>query len=430
MNRTYLEPRNFREVFAALGTLYREAGLLGFLRLCANLGRKPSTAARMWKAGVALSAISLAYIMYMLVTVGHAAFNTSSDGVNWGFPIAIYVFFALTSSGLTMIAALPMVFGFKQFYPIAKRCIWLSIVTLVAGFSVLALELGHPFRMLWAVPTGLQVMSPMFWMGVFYTIDLALLFLKFYLLWRDDWYSGTSHLVGAAGFGAVILASGMLGLVFGSMAMRPMWYGSFTSIYFMLTAALSGAAMIVLTTYMAYGFRRDTMPATLRSMAEGAELPKVFATLIGIALVMIVTRFWTGLWSNLDGLEGFRALVRQPIFLAEVFIGLALPFVILLHPATQRAVPWQVAAAVLVLLAMLINRYEFIIGGQLVPMFKGQWTNSLIAYTPSATEWAMLVLGFGIALAGYALGERLFRLHAVPASAALEAQPEPQLATQ
>jgi molybdopterin-containing oxidoreductase family membrane subunit len=63
-------------------------------------------------------------------------------------------------------------------------------------------------------------------------------------------------------------------------------------------------------------------------------------------------------------------------------------------------------------------------------MFKGQWTNSLIAYSPSATEWAMLVLGLGIALAGYALGERLFRLHAVPTSAHLEPQPEPQMAAQ
>nr|WP_282446517.1 NrfD/PsrC family molybdoenzyme membrane anchor subunit [Aromatoleum petrolei] len=206
--------------------------------------------------------------------------------------------------------------------------------------------------------------------------------------------------------------------------------GSFTSIYFMLTAALSGAAMIVLTTYMAYGFRRASMPATLRGLAEGAELPKVFATLIGIALLMILTRFWTGLWSNLDGLEGFGALVRQPAFLAEVAVGLVLPFIILLNPATQRSMSWQLLSAVLVLAAMLINRYEFIIGGQLVPMFKGQWTNSLITYTPSATEWAMLMLGFGIALSGYALGERLFRLHAVPASAALEPQLEPRLAAE
>lgn len=414
MTTMYLEPRNFREVFSHLGDLWRQEGPIRFLRIAWNLGREPSAAGAMWKFGLVLFVATFGFSLFMLFTQGHAAFNTSSDGVNWGMPIATYVFFALMSSGLTMIASLPMVFGFKQFYPIAKRCIWLSIVTLIAGFTVLALELGHPFRMLWAIPTGMQVMSPMFWMGVFYTIDLILLFIKFYLLWQDDWDSHLSHLVGAMGFGAVILASGMLGLVFGSMVMRPMWYGSFTSIYFMLTAALTGAAAIVLAVYLTYGFSRERMPEPLKSMAEGDDLPKVFATLIGIALVMILTRFWTGLWSNLDGLEGFHQLVRTPLFHAELWLGLVLPFVLMLHPATNRKVGWQVSASILVLLAMEINRYEFIIGGQLVPMFKGNWMNSLNAYAPSATEWALTLMGWGIGFALYALGERLFRLHAAP----------------
>jgi len=281
------QPRDFAEVFRMLGELYREVGAMEFLRISLNLGRTPSVAGNMWKWGLIGSLITFAWCMYMEVAEGHRALNMLSDGINWGAQIPTYVFFALTSSGLTMIAAMPMVFGFKQFYPIAKRCIWLSIITLGAGFTVLAFELGHPFRMLWAVPTGLQVMSPMFWMGVFYTIDLALLIIKFYLLWQDDWDSGLSHFIGTASFVAVILASGMLGLLFGSMVMRPMWYGSFTSIYFMLTAALSGAAMIVLSAYIAYGFKRERMPETLRRLASTDELPKVFATLIGIALVMI-----------------------------------------------------------------------------------------------------------------------------------------------
>jgi molybdopterin-containing oxidoreductase family membrane subunit len=243
------EPKDFGEVFNYLVKLHREVGTTEFLRICFNLGRQPSAAGAWWKFCLIAGGLSGAFVLYMLIFVGHSSFNTSSDGINWGLPIATYVFFALTSSGLTMIASLASVFGFKQFYPIAKRCIYLAIITLIAGFSVLALEIGHPFRMLWAMPTGMQVMSPMFWMGVFYTIDLVLLFIKFYLLWQEDWDSGLSKFVGAAGFVAVILASGMLGLVFGSMAMRPMWFGSFTSIYYMLTAALSGAAAIVVTTY-------------------------------------------------------------------------------------------------------------------------------------------------------------------------------------
>lgn len=408
------EPRDFGEVFKYLAALWRKEGTLRFLRMAMNLGHEPSPAGAMWKWGGLAFLLTGGYTLYMLFTVGHAAFNTSSDGVNWGMAIATYAFFALTSSGLTMIAALPMVFGFKQFYPIAKRCIWLSIVTLIAGFAVLTLELGHPFRMLWAMPTGMQVMSPMFWMGVFYAIDLVLLLIKFYLLWQEDWDSTLSHLVGAASFVAVILASGMLGLVFGSMVMRPMWYGSFTSIYFMLTAALSGAAAIVLAVYLSFAFDRSRMPEPLKGMASGDELPKIFATLIGIALVMILTRFWTGLWSNLDGLEGFHALVRSPLFHVQVWIGLALPFALMMHPATNRKVGWQVTSSILVLLAMSINRYEFVVGGQLVPMFKGTWTNSLTAYTPSLTEWAMTLMGWALGFTLYALGEKLFKLHAAP----------------
>src|SRR3990167_3506569 len=408
------EPKTIGEVFSILGELYRQEGPGGFIKLCQTLGKQPTPAGRWWLFSVITTLAAFAFVMYQLIFVGHASFNTSSDGVNWGMAISTYVFFALTSSGLTMIASLGTVFGFKQFLPIAKRCIFLSIITLVAAFSVLALELGHPFRMIWAMPTGLQVMSPMFWMGIFYTIDLILLIIKFYLMWQEDWESPLSHAVGVAGFVAVILASGMLGMVFGSMVMRPMWYGPFTSIYFMLTAGLCGAAAIVVTTYMAYGFNRNAMPERLRAMASGHDLPMVFATLIGLTLIMFVTRFWVGLWSNLDGMEGFRLLVRTPLFHIELWLGLVLPFVMMLMPGLQRRMWPQITASFLVLGAMFINRYEFVIGGQMIPMFKGTWAFSVPAYTPSATEWALTAMGFGIALALYAGGEKLFHLSDLP----------------
>lgn len=418
------EPKSFGEIFALFGNIIRQEGWGGFLANCLTLGKTPSPANAWWLGSFLVTVASFVFVMYQLVTVGHSSFNTSSDGVNWGMPISTYVFFALTSSGLTMIASLSTVFGFKQFYPVARRCIFLAIITLVSGFSVLALELGHPFRMLWAMPTGMQVMSPMFWMGVFYSIDLVLLIIKFYLMWQDDWDSPFSHFVGAASFVAVILASGMLGLVFGSMVMRPMWYGPFTSIYFMLSAALCGAAAIVVTTYMAYGFDRRNMGPHLRALAEGADLPKVFATLIGLTLVMFLTRFWVGLWTNLDGMDGFNALVKSPLFHIELWLGLVLPFYMMLSPSLQTRMGAQMTAAFLVLGAMFINRYEFIIGGQLVPMFKGTWVNSLEPYAPSATEWAMTIFGIALALALYALGEKLFHLSAVPPSLA-EAEDKP-----
>jgi molybdopterin-containing oxidoreductase family membrane subunit len=408
------EPKSFGEVFDLLGNIVKQEGVGGFISQVLTLGKTPSPANSWWLGSLVVTVASFLFVMYQLIFVGHSSFNTSSDGINWGMAISTYVFFALTSSGLTMIASLSTVFGFKQFYPIARRCVFLAIITLVSGFAVLALELGHPFRMLWTIPTGMQVMSPMFWMGVFYTIDLVLLVIKFYLMWQDDWDSDFSHFIGAAGFVAVILASGMLGLVFGSLVMRPMWYGSFTSIYYMLTAALSGAAAIVVTTYMAYNFDRSRMSPALRDLAGGQELPKVFATLIGITLVMFLTRFWVGLWSNLDGMDGFAKLARTPLFHIELWLGLVLPFFMMLSPSMQTRMKYQMIAAFLVLGAMFINRYEFIISGQLVPMFKGAWINSLEGSTPSATEWALTIMGVGLSLALYALGEKLFHLSSTP----------------
>jgi molybdopterin-containing oxidoreductase family membrane subunit len=271
--------------------------------------------------------------------------------------------------------------------------------------------------MLWAMPTGLQVHSPMFWMGVFYFIDLVLLIVEFYLLWQNDWTSRLSHLVSTAAFVAVVLASGMLGLVFGSMAMRPMWYGSGTSVFFIVSAALSGAAAIVMSTYLAYGFNPNNMPGHLREMATGNQLPKVFSTFIGIVLVAILTRMWVGLWSNLDGLEGFRVIARSPLFHFEVWVCLALPFVMMVTPAMQRVPKWQISAAALVLLGMFIERYLFLISGQNVPMFKGTWMAAVTPYSPSLTEWMLVIVGHTVLFSLYALGERLFNLPAEPAYA-------------
>jgi molybdopterin-containing oxidoreductase family membrane subunit len=95
-----------------------------------DFGTRPSSlAGSLMLLGGVVGAISFAIVSYMLFTEGHAAFNTSSD-VAWGAPIAYYLFFLLASSGLSIIASLDTVFGIKVFYPIAKRCVWLAIITL------------------------------------------------------------------------------------------------------------------------------------------------------------------------------------------------------------------------------------------------------------------------------------------------------------
>jgi molybdopterin-containing oxidoreductase family membrane subunit len=364
-------------------------------------------------SGAAL-AVTLAVTFYFLIFEGHIAFNTKSEGVAWGLPIITYVFLVLTSTGLTFIASMALLFGFDDFYPVAKRCVWLAVATLVSGFTSLALELGHPFRMLWALPTGFQYVSPMFWMGVFYSLYLGFLLLKFWRMEIGDWHSGLSRGLGVASFVSVVIAHATLGLVFGMMSMRPAWYSDMMPVYFLVTAALSGAAFAVFFTYLAYGFDRKAMPSGVRDLKSRSQLPNIFATLIGITILMVVSRAITGYWTNLDGMQAVREMVVSPWFQFELWAGLVLPFILMATPRFQTTQRWQILASALVIVGLFIGRYDYMVSGQRVPLFKGAWIPGLAEYTPSLAEWMIALVGFSLVFFIYAVGEKLFNLAAAP----------------
>lgn len=356
-------------------------------------------------AGLAGLVVSLGIAFMNLASSGHSAFNTGSDGVSWGLPVVNYVFFALTSTGLTLVASVAMTFGNKAWYPIAKRCVWLSLVTLVAGFASLALELGHPFRMLWAIPLNAQLVSPLNWMGIFYAVFLVLGILKFLRIHNGDWDSSGSKQIGLAALITELLAGGMLGMAFGAMAMRPMWYGNLVPLYFILTAACTGGAFAVLVTCLTYG-GIDGMPEPVRRLMQG-PLPMAFAALLGLTILVIGYRTVIGLWSNADGLQVWDTIVASPWYWIEAALLVGAFFLLLQRKALA-------VAALMVIGGFFIDRYDFVIGGQLQPLFKGSWVPDLIAYTPSTTEWMLTLLAFSIAFFGWALGEKMLRLDAAP----------------
>lgn len=361
--------------------------------------------ATVWKLSVATLLIAASFVFYMLLTEGHAAYNTSSDGITWGLQIVTYAFFVLTSTGLTFVASMAMVFGNKAYYPIAKRCIWLAVITLIAGFSSLGLELGHPERMPWAIPTGMQITSPMFWMGNFYGAYMVFLLLKFRKVAMDDWGSPLSKALGVTSFVIVVIAHGTLGGIFGSSFMRPMWYGPMIPLYFLATAALSGTVFAIAVTYLAYG-NEQAMPENVRSLMRGPILTG-FKTVLGIIILATISRMVIGLWSNADGLQVWAHLVRSPV--AWVDNILMLVAMAMLLAGSGPLVP-----ALLVIVTLCAGRYEFVISGQLLPLFKGMWVPGLIDYMPSLTEWGVVLMCTAIVFAGWAFGERTFNLGATP----------------
>ena len=338
---------------------------------------------------------------------GHAAFNTSSVGVMWGLPIVTYDYFLLTSTGLTLVASLPLVFGVRVFQPIAKRCVWLAIAGLAGGIIALMLELGYPVRALYAIVLNFQTGSPLFWKVLFVAAHFILLLVLFTRLNSKN--AGSVQLIATAQFVAALGIALIAGSVYGMMAMRPFWFGGDVPVAFLIESLLGGIAFIVFFSYLAHGFDASAMPADLRALL-GGPLAVVFAVVIALHAAFVGARVFTGLWSNAEGLEVWGYISSRPMFHVEIWLGIALPLILMAAPGTRQNPVMQIVAAVLVMVSLLIARYDFIIGGQLVPLFKGSWAPALLSYQPSATEWLILLVSIFLANVVNAFGEWKFDL--------------------
>lgn len=355
--------------------------------------------------GALTGIVGLAYVFYNLFEHGHAAFNTSSD-MPWGAPIAFYLFFLLTSSGLSIVASLDSVFGLHVFYPVAKRAVFLSLICLIAGFAILALEIGRPFRMLWSLPFSFQVRSPMWWMGVLYSIDLALLFVKFHLIHVGDWHSRLSHFVARLSFVVCILAPGTLGLVFGMMAMRPAWYSNIMPMYFILTGFATAISFLLFFTSL---LPRDKTTAPNVDHLYHEILPRLFFVVLLAVIGMRTGQIITGLWSNYEGMEANWLELGSPFFWIEIIAGLLIPTALMAFDQIRRAPMVQFAAASLFNIGIFFARLDFLVIGQKVPLFKGYWAG-YVEYSPSMTEWMLIPAGCGVFLLLYGAGNWLLRL--------------------
>ena len=96
--------------------------------------------------GALLAALGLAAGLHSMYAGHEHTFGVTRD-VPWGLLIAAYVFFVVSSTGLCLVSSIGHVFGVEAFKPIAKRSVFMAIVTIVAGFFVIGFEIENPWRM-------------------------------------------------------------------------------------------------------------------------------------------------------------------------------------------------------------------------------------------------------------------------------------------
>ncbi len=153
----------------------------------------------------------------------------ASREVPWGILISTYVFFVVTSTGLCLVSSIGHVFGVKDFMPIAKRAVFLSIMTIMAGFFVIAFEIENPFRMAIYNVISPNLTSNIWWMGTLYGAYMVFMAVEYAFLVMNKPAIATK--VGFMGVVAGIAAHSNLGAVFGMLHGREFWYGPYMPAY-------------------------------------------------------------------------------------------------------------------------------------------------------------------------------------------------------
>ena len=364
--------------------------------------------------GIALLAGAIAGAFIFIQ--GHVLFN-ANDVLIWTLPLGVYIFLALSSSGLTLLSALPLVFGIKKYEPFAKRLVFLAIATLCGGFVAIGLELGSIFHMIYIMLSP-NLSSPIWWMGAIYSAELAVLALKCWKVHTGDYHSGFSKLLGTASFVLALIAPLMIGSVFGLTESRATYFGPVMSIYCLLMAVLSGTALFILYS-MVVG--RVTGMASSGEHAAGVydDFTLILTYAAGIVtaftLLKIAIESSTTIpaflvyhkFEHLFGSIGF--------FGTEVILGLFLPFALLLIPSVRSSVGGRILASALIFVGSLARHMEILLAGQSHPVgHKAEQFPQYVQYVPSVWELLVLVFALAVMLLLYTLGERYLKLNEAP----------------
>ena len=344
----------------------------------------------------------------VLVSTGFVLY-AKTDILVWTMPIAAYVFFSLTSSGLAFVSSIPVVFGIKRYQPLEKRVAFLEIAVLVAAFVCLFLHLGSPQKLYYYLFSP-NLASPLWWLGMLYGLYLIVLLLSF----------SKMHKAGASkGFGVftliiAIATSTALGWLFGLPDARPVFSANFLAMYFPLTGFGSALAAVLFFSLSYYHFAKIPLSEGDRNLYD--DLCKLFGFVMALTLVFFLWRTIVG-GASATAVEfaGFRHMLGSGWYHLALWVGLVIPLLMLAMASVRQTTWGKVTAAVLFLLGMFAGRLEMVLSGLVMPIGpKAEGQPPFVSYWPTIWEVFVFVSALAALLFVYTLGERHLKLSEVP----------------
>ncbi len=333
--------------------------------------------------------------------------------IPWTVLIVVYPYLTGLVAGAFTISSLYQVFGFHQLRPVAHFALLVSLCCMIVVPLPLLLHLGHPERAFNAMitPHITSAFAVFAYAALFYVILLMVetwFVFRPYIVHEAQQARGVlSWIYRAATLGSYDVSEnamrydrkwlfalaiigipgahglhGYVGFVFGSLKSREWWSSDLMPAIFLFSAIISGTALVIVLYVVSCKLRKVPIDLPcLKVMAYSLWGFMMFTLLLeGVEFASLVYRGREGYDVIMQFVEGPLLI---PFFVLQFGIGSVLPLAVITffiwRGANDRALVVGVtASAVLVLLAVLMMRYNVVIGGQEI----SKTGKGLLAYHP------------------------------------------------
>lgn len=333
--------------------------------------------------------------------------------IPWTLLIVVYPYLTGLVAGAFTISSLYQVFGFHQLRPVAHFALLVSLCCMIVVPLPLLLHLGHPERAFNAMitPHITSAFAVFAYAALFYVILLMVetwFVFRPYIVHEAQQARGVlSWIYRAATLGSYDVSEnamrydrkwlfalaiigipgahglhGYVGFVFGSLKAREWWSSDLMPAIFLFSAIISGTALVIVLYVLSCKLRKVPIDLPcLKVMAYSLWGFMMFTLLLeGVEFASLVYRGREGYDVIMQFVEGPLLI---PFFVLQFGIGSVLPLAVITffiwRGANDRALVVGVtASAVLVLLAVLMMRYNVVIGGQEI----SKTGKGLLAYHP------------------------------------------------
>lgn len=349
---------------------------------------------RYWYSALVLALALGAWGMWERLSQGLAMTDLTSQ-MPWGAWIAFYIFFVGLSAGAFLLSTLVYVFGMYQFERIGRSALLSAVVSMVVALMFVGLDLGRLDRALNAL-NYFHWTSPLSWEVRFYVLYIILLVAELTIALRlhrgivnsvkraHSWL----RILGTVGIPlAIIGVHGGTGTIFAVVKARGMWFGGLFPVIFVVSAIVSGTALLMAIHYwQSRGAKMEPDHKLLHGLSK---------VLLGAVLIDLMLTFYEFIVPLLAFHTGDQEIISiqatgpyaWSFWGLQLGLGMIIPAIIFLSPLGKKT-GWIVAAAMMVVVGILGVRFNIVVPPLIPPVIDGYPTND---YAPTLLEWLVVL---------------------------------------